>query len=410
VNRYSVIAFTHKSTGLKNLDTLFVDEDVLTKRLNEIKKEFAADGLMYLATCNRVEFIFSIPGNHHTKAVKSLLRIFHPEWNAEKLEWGVKHAFAFYGEDAVKHLIEVASSLDSLVVGEREIITQVRTAYEWSNEQKLTDDFIRILIRKAIETAKKVYTDTRIAEKSVSVMSLACRKMQEWRVSFDSRVLLIGAGQTADIMVKYLSKHGFTKFAVFNRTLKHAKELGARYTNVEAYSLKDLETYKGGFDVLITCAHSAKPIVTTGIFEKLRAGEKTEKIIVDLGMPANVDKKILKAGKVKAVTIKDLEHIAHDNLAGRKAEMASAQTIIENAIQEFYTDIRGRKIELAMKDVPERIHQIKEKALSSVFQKEIEGLNADSREVLEKVVNYLEKKYISIPMQLAKDILMKPDK
>jgi glutamyl-tRNA reductase len=286
----------------------------------------------------------------------------------------------------------------------------VRSAYEWSHEQKLSDDFIRILIKKTIETAKKVYTDTKIAEKPVSVMSLACRKMQDWRIGFDSRVLMVGAGQTADIMVKYLSKHGFTKFAIFNRTLKHAKELAARYNNVEAYSLKDLDTYSKGFDVLITCARSTKPFITGKTFDKLVAGEKGVKTIVDLGLPMNVEKDILKKKNVRSVTIKDLEGIARVNLKERKAEMKAAQNIIGEAVAEFYTDVKNRKIELAMREVPQRIQEIKEKAISSVFSKEIEGLNPGSREVLEKVVNYLEKKYISIPMQLAKDILMNQDK
>lgn len=410
MNRYYVIAFTHHSTGLKNLEELFVDQSVLVERLEKIKKELSADGLMYLATCNRVEFIFSVSKAVPKEAVKKAFGIFRPDWNKEKTDWALKHVLEFYGEAAVKHVMEVASSLDSMVVGEREIITQVRSAYEWSNEQKLTDDFLRILIKKTIETAKKVFTDTKITEKPVSVMSLACRKMQEWHVSFDSRVLMVGAGQTADIMVKYLSKHGFKKFVIFNRTLKHAKELAARYENVEAYSLAELAEYKSGFDMLITCVHSAKPVITPAIFDKLVAGEKTGKVIVDLGMPANVTPAILKRNNVKSVGMKDLEEIAKHNMADRKAEVNEAETIISNAVQEFYKDLQSRKIEIAMKDVPKRIHQIKETALSSVFNKEIEALNPDSREVLEKVVEYLEKKYISIPMQLAKDILMNQQK
>jgi glutamyl-tRNA reductase len=409
VNRYSVIAFTHRSTGLKDLEKLFIDQVILPTRLQEIKQAVSADGLMYLATCNRVEFIFSIANPVEKNFAEKIIKLFHPEWDKKKLEWAREHVLVLHGEDAVKHVFEVAASLDSLIVGEREIITQVRSAYEWSHEQKLTDDFIRILIRKTVETAKRVYTDTKIAEKPVSVMSLACRKMQEWHIGFDSRVLMVGAGQTADIMVKYLSKHGFSKFVIFNRTLKRAKELAARYS-IEAYSLKDLENYKNGFDVLITCAHSAKPIVTEKIFNTLCNSDKGDKIIVDLGLPLNVDKTVLKKKNIKSVTIKDLEGIAKLNLNERKSEMKAASKIISEAVAEFYTDIQNRRIELAMRDVPVRIQEIKQKALSSVFSKEIDSLTPDSRELLEKVMNYMEKKYISIPMQLAKDILMKGDK
>jgi glutamyl-tRNA reductase len=408
MNRYSVIAFNHHSTRIKNLDEIFVDETVLTERLQAIKSELKAQGIMYLATCNRMEFLFSSQQTSTKDEAGKLLRILHPEWKSEKVEKFAKSALIYNGEAAVRHVFNVASSLDSLVVGEREIITQVRNAYDWSQAQGLTDDFIRILMRKTIETAKKVYTDTKIAERPVSVMSLACRKLQEWRVSSNSRVIMIGAGQTADVLVKYMSKHGFTKFVVFNRTLKHAKELAAKY-NIEAYPLKELETYNQGFDILITCVQSSKPIVNKVLFEKLRNGEKTIKTIVDLGLPFNVDKKVLTLDNIQHVTTASVEAIAKENMEGRKSEISAANTIIDAAVENFYKDIQGRKIERAMSIVPEKVHKIREQAMASVFSKEIEGLSPDSKELLEKVVDYLEKKYISIPMQLAKEILLNPE-
>jgi len=408
MKRYSVIAFNHHSTGIKNLDEVFADEMVLNERMHSIKKELKANGLMYLATCNRMEFFLSSSSTVTKNEANKLLRILHPEWKSEKADKFSKSALVYNGEDAVKHIFRVASSLDSLVVGEREIITQVRNAYEWSQQQVLTDDFIRILMRKTIETAKKVYTDTKIAEKPVSVMSLACRKLQEWRVSSNSRVIMIGAGQTADVLVKYMSKHGFTKFVVFNRTLKHAKELAAKY-NIEAHSLKNLEAYKEGFDILITCIKSTKPIVDKALFEKLCKGEKTVKTIVDLGLPFNVDKKVLALNNVQSVSTAGIEAIAKENMEGRKSEMSVANTIIDKAVEEYQKDIQGRKIELALREVPQQVHKLREQAITSVFSKEIDTLSPDSKIVLEKVVDYLEKKYISIPMQLAKDILLNPE-
>ena len=409
MNRYSVIAFNHHSTGIKNLDEVFVDGAVLSERLQAIKTELNAKGLMYLGTCNRMEFFISSAIAITESTVTNVLHILHPEWKAEKVEKFAKSALIYSGEAAVKHVFNVASSLDSLVVGEREIITQMRNAYDWSHAQGLTDDFIRILMRKTIETAKKVYTDTKIAEKPVSVMSLACRKLQEWRVSSNSRVVMIGAGQTADVLVKYLSKHGFNKFTVFNRTLKHAHELAAKYSSIEAHSLKDLENYTGGFDIIITCVQSAKPIINKELFEKLRMDDTNVKTIVDLGLPFNVDKEVSQLKNVQAVSTADIEAVAKENLEGRKSEMSAADTIIAIAIEEYYKDIQGRKIEIAMSVVPQQVHKLREQALTSIFSKEIEALSPDSKEVLEKVIDYLEKKYISIPMQLAKEILLNPE-
>jgi len=405
VDRYLVLAFTHSSTGLKNLDGLFIDEAVLPERLAKIKSELNIDGLMYLGTCNRLEFIFSVSAPVKESFAKNVIKLFHPEWKEKDIKWALTRSQLLRGEEAVQHVFEVASSLDSLVVGEREIITQVRQAFEWSHKHGLTDDFIRLLVRKTIETAKKVYTDTKIAEKPVSVMSLACRKLQEWNVGIDSRVIMVGAGQTADIMVKYLSKHGFTRFTVFNRTLKNAKELADKY-KVNAHSLKELEAFKGGFDVLITCIQSAKPVITADVFDALANNEKGTKMIVDLGLPFNVDKAVLTKKGVKGINVDSLNGIAKKNLNERKGEMVLAGKIITEAVNEFYTDLKGRKIEIAFSEVPVRIREIKERAMSSVFSKEIGSLSIESKEVLEKVIDYMEKKCISIPMQVAKEKLL----
>ncbi len=414
MNRYKILAFTLHKTKLKELESLFVEENILKTRLEEVKKSVSAEGLMYLGTCHRLELIFSHPSPEKIQDFTlKALQAFHPEWNKSKLALVASQVAEYNGEEAVNHLFQVASSLNSLVVGEREIITQVRSAYEWSHEQKLTDDYIRILIRKTIETAKKVYTQTKISDKPVSVMSLACRRLQQWNIGFDTRVLMIGAGQTADVMVKYLSKHGFTKFVIFNRTLKRAKELARRY-NVEALPLSSIYKYQGGFDLLITCVKSARPVVTEKLYHALIANDihknnssaaKQDKIIVDLGLPMNTEKALLDSGMVRSITMKDMKEAAANNLTERKKEIAAATSIIKSAIKEFSSDIRSRKVEIAMREVPVKIKEIKSAAITSVFQREIDALSPGSREVLEKVVDYLEKKYISLPMQMAKKIL-----
>jgi glutamyl-tRNA reductase len=114
----------------------------------------------------------------------------------------------------------------------------------------------------------------------------------------------------------------------------------------------------------------------------------------------------LKKKNVKAINVDSLKEVAEKNLEERKSEMVAANAIIAEAVSEFYSDIKSRKIELALGEVPERIREIKERALSSVFLKEIDSLSPESKEVLEKVLDYMEKKCISIPMQVAKERLL----
>ena len=136
---------------------------------------------------------------------------FNPKWAPNFVRYAVENAEVYSGEKAAEHFFRVASSIDSMVVGEREIITQVRTAYESCNELKLTGDNIRLLLRKTIETAKEVYTSTGIANKPVSVVSLAYRKLQALNVSQGARFIIVGAGRTNANMTRFLKKRKRTR-------------------------------------------------------------------------------------------------------------------------------------------------------------------------------------------------------
>jgi glutamyl-tRNA reductase len=158
-------------------------------------------------------------------------------WTDTEINWSIENSQVFEGEHALRHLFSVASSIDSLVVGEREIITQVRNAYEKCNELGLTGDLIRLAIKRTIEVGKEVYTHTNIARNPVSVVSLAYRKLRALNVKLDARFLIIGSGVTNTNMAQYLKKHKFANFTIFNRTIANAEKL-ATELNGKAFSIK----------------------------------------------------------------------------------------------------------------------------------------------------------------------------
>ncbi|MCC6601018.1 MAG: glutamyl-tRNA reductase, partial [Crocinitomicaceae bacterium] len=311
----------------------------------------------------------------------------------------------FEGEEALKHLFEVASSLDSLVVGEREIITQVRNAYELCHKLDLTGDLLRLVVQKTIECAKKVYTHTNISRNPVSVVSLAYRKLRDLNVKLDSKILIVGSGVTNSTMAKYLKKHGFTDFVVFNRTLANAEKL-AKEISGKAFPLSELKNYKNGFDVIVTCTGSSEAIITKDIYSALVGNDKNKKVVIDLAVPNDLDEEILKSYDVNLIAVNNLQEIARKNLLEREKELSACVKIIEGNIEEFRKELKERKVELAMSDVPKKVKEIRETAVNEVFAKDIEKLDAGSKETLDKVIAYLEKKYISVPMKMAKEILI----
>jgi glutamyl-tRNA reductase len=405
VNKLYCIAFTHNNIPIEQIGMFHVDDAQYQNRFEKIKEQCDLHEFLFLSTCNRVEFLITTTHEVNQFFLTHFFTSFNPNFTDEEIKFAVEKALVFEDNKAVKHLFEVASSIDSLVVGEREIITQVRNAYDKCNALNLTGEVIRLAIKQAIVTAKEVYTKTQVANKPVSIVSLAYRNLIESSIKASARFIIVGAGQTNTLMAKFLKKHAFGTFAVFNRTLANAEKL-AHELNGKAYPLSELANYTAGFDVLISCTGATENIVTAEIYQNLIGDEKNQKVIIDLSVPNDIAPEVKSSFNVKFIDIQFLQQVANKNLAERKKELHLCHQIIEEKIIEFNLIHRERQVELAMKHVPERVKEITENALQTVFAKDIEALDDEAKAVLSKVLNYVEKKYISVPMKLAKEIML----
>jgi len=324
----------------------------------------------------------------------------------EFMERFLDNVTVYENEEAFNHLLRTSCSLESLVVGEKEILPQIRKAYENCRDAGFTGDYMRMIMDRVVKTAKEVYTHTNISKNPVSVVSLAYRKLKELNVAPNPRVLIIGAGETNLNLAKYLSKHKFSNFSVFNRTLSKAESL-AEELNGKAYPLSALENFTEGFDVIITCTGSTEPIINEALYAKLLNGDKAKKVIVDLAIPNDVAPAVIHNNPVYYIEVESLKEVARKNIQERYNELVHAEDIISANITEFLMVLKQRRIELAMQEVPRKIKEIKNTALNGVFADEISQMDEASREVLERVMNYMEKKCISVPMVMAKEILVK---
>ena len=204
-----IIAFTHKQIELKELGKLVICQENLTEKLQQVKHQFQIPEIFYLATCNRVEFVLATPQVIDKEFTKKFI---------DALQIGICNHYmgtfldgvSIYREkEALNHLLRMSCSLESLIVGEKEILAQVRKAYECCKEAGLTGDYLRMVMGRVVKTAKEVYTDTHISRKPISVVSLAYRKLKDLKLWSNARVLIIGAGETNRNISKYLQKHNF---------------------------------------------------------------------------------------------------------------------------------------------------------------------------------------------------------
>lgn len=401
-----VIAITHKESELSSMGNYHVEEERIPEFLPAFQKKVGADEMLYLSTCNRVEFaLITDEEKHYDEAeLRNFFQAFFGKED-ERVEQGVREARVYEGEDAIRHLFMVASSLDSMVIGEREIISQVRKAFERCHQAGTTGDLLRLVIDGTVKTAKEIYTRTRIATQPVSVVSLAYQKLRDMNIAPDGEVRVVGAGKTNRSFCKFLKKHGYSNFKVHNRSRERgealAEELEGEYQPLEA--LRELSDAPS---ILLCSTASEEPVIGEQLYHKWKEEGNAPCAIVDLAQPADVAEGALSLHQGPYIGLSELRDKAEKNMKEREKEMEHCHAIIEERIGEFHQAYKEREVELAMREVPEKVKEINERVVNGTFAREIEEMDPESREVLDKVVKQLEKKYMAVPMKMAREILL----
>ena len=407
MNTVQIIAFTHRQFNFDEIGLFHLDDKQRIDVLTNLKTNLDIDELMYLSTCNRVEFIIS----HEKKITKNFVEELIKHLLADQLLTNLKdivdRAEIINNKAAVHHIFSVASSIDSLVVGEREIITQVRKAFEECRENNLCGDVIRVLVQSTISTAKKVYTESNIGTRPVSIVSLAFLELKKYISKKSKKILVIGAGKTVTSMLKFVSKNQQHQYTIYNRSTEKACKL-VEDLNIDAdiYPLTELANHNSKFDFIISCTSSKEIVLSLEKFQKINP-DNTKSVIVDLAVPNDCDIKISEKNKIKLINVDQLKVRAEENLQARGEEIKRCLDIIDRQILKYYIAEKERNLVRALSSVPKSIKGIRQKAFREVFVKELEALDPGAIEVVNSLVDYIEKKYISVPMKMAKEILLK---
>lgn len=401
VNHYKILTATHKQFKVSELDHFLIkserQSDQHRDNLVYLKQVMQLDELMYLHTCNRVTFFFTTKQPLDETYTTRFFKMVNPEIEACK----TFRIDGYEGSNAIRHLCEISSSLDSMVIGEREILRQLRLAYEDCNKLKITGDDIRLAMKYIIPEAKRIYTETKIAEKPISIVSLSFLELRKHLLATDTSFLLIGAGETINKMCDYLFEAGFRNFTIYNRSI-HKAQILANKIDGKAEALNNLVGHATPFDVLITCTASNEPIVNYTIYNQI-AHLHRRKIIVDLAQPHDVSPEVSLLPGIHYIEIETLRRQAAENMEARNAEKKKAEKLIDNFLEEFREIYFQRLVERAHQAIPGLIENIRNRAIDEVFNKDIEKMDADSRNTLFKVMQYMEKKYIALTIKSAKE-------
>ena len=405
IEGFKIITVTHHQASLQDIQKVILHPDGIGDRLSQLKSQIGIPEILYLATCNRVCYFLYDEKEFGEDRLQSFFQFVNPALSSDN--WTTTRAQINFlqGKRAMQHLFELAASINSMVIGEREIFRQLREAYDFAKEQNLTGDNIRLAMRFTIEAAKCVYANTAIGEKALSVVALAFQQMMMKSQNREARVLMVGSGQTNTLFGKFLQKHQFTNITIFNRSIDGAQIL-ANQLGGKAYSLNDLKNYKGGFDIMVVCTGSVECVITPDLYEQLIGTDGSSKILIDLSVPNNVDRKVIQNYNVHYIEVEALKEKAKENLEHRLNAIEAVKTILADFMNQFITAFKQRLIERALHKVPEEIKSVKDRAINQVFAKEFETLDESSKDLLLRMMTYMEKGCINIPMKAAREAVV----
>lgn len=406
IGNFQILTVTHQTLDVNDIAQFILqdsDPSVQSSQLQKIKTLFNIDEICYLQTCNRVCYLIHRENDFAEEEIAEFFKLVNPSLSDKTIDQIHKFVNLYSGESAIQHILTVTSSLDSLVVGEREIFRQYRNAYTFAKENNLCGDNLRLLDIVIVAAAKEVYSKTKIGEKSLSVVALAIEELMKSNPSNDAKIIMVGAGDTNALVGKFLLKKGFSDITIFNRSLDNASKL-CNNIGAKARHLSELSTYTEGFDILIACTGATQAVINEENYTSLLQRDVDQKLLVDLSVPRNICAKVVQHNKVHYINIEKLRDLAQENLSFRKKEVVVASNLLKKHIANFLKLYQTRQIEKAMIKIPKEIKAIKEKAVNQLFKDQIDTLDEDSKVVLMNVLNYMEKNAISVPMKLAKQI------
>ncbi len=340
--KLSLVGVGHKSAPAEVREALAV---VAAERFYEELRRQGCDEAVVLSTCNRFELYLcgEAGGRDQSWAVSFLERL-----AGVKLEG---HAYARRADAAVAHLFEVASGLDSLVVGETEILGQVKTAYETARRAGMTGKHSNVLFQRALYVGKKIRNDTAIAVGQTSVASVAVQLAESIFGELSAReVLILGAGQMAELAARHLLSKKVARLKVANRTWERGEAL-ARRLKAEAVAWESFAEHLKGADVVIASTASERPVLTREIVAgALPARQGRSLFVIDIAMPRDVEDSVHGLEHVYLYRLEDLEGIVARNLESRGGEIERARALAREKAGEFCAWQRsaaeGREISL----------------------------------------------------------------
>ncbi|MBW2057140.1 MAG: glutamyl-tRNA reductase [Deltaproteobacteria bacterium] len=394
-----VIGLNHKTAPVEIRERVSFPEKRLEESLKRILSLSSIKEDMILSTCNRVELYANA---HNADEAVHELKLFLSEFHGVPAEDLERSLYIHHGEEAVRHLFRVASSLDSMVVGEPQILGQVKGAFGTACRHRTAGTILNRLLHRAFAVAKRVRTETKIGNRAVSVSFVAVQLAQKIFGNLqDKAVLLVGAGEMCELAARHLVTRGASRVTVTNRTAERAHQL-ARMFGGDVLPFDRLTDALRAADIIITSTASPGYLIRyddmAGI---IKARRNRSMFFIDIAVPRDVDPRVNSIENVYLYDIDDLQGVADANMRDRRKEAEKAEEIVEREVARFCQWYRSLETVPTVRLLRDKFESIRQGELKKAYSA-LPGASEKERKVLDALTSAIVNKILHDPITMLK--------
>ncbi|MBA55844.1 MAG: glutamyl-tRNA reductase [Pseudomonadales bacterium] len=381
----------HRTASVDMREKMAFSPERVINALSEVRDQARLREVAILSTCNRTELYCSIDaedssslltwlGRHHSLPVEQISRCVYEFWN----------------EAAVRHLMRVAAGLDSMVLGEPQILGQLKTAYSVAQEAQTVGPELGRLFQHSFSAAKQIRTETGIGTNPVSVafasVKLAKRIFSDLS---DTNALLIGAGETVELVARHLVEQGVQHITVANRTLSRANALAEEF-KAHAITLSDIPLALPHADIVISSTASPLPILGKGAVEHaLKLRKHKPMFMMDIAVPRDIEEEVGELADVYLYTVDDLQQVVEENRRQRQAAATKAESLVDSCMVQFMESLKTLDAVDAIRNYREKLETVRQLELEKALQQIRSG--ADPEDVMQRMSRALMNKVMHAP-------------
>ncbi|WP_421281964.1 glutamyl-tRNA reductase [Aeromonas taiwanensis] len=387
------LGINHNTASVALRERVAFGPDRIDRALRELVEQPGVSEAVIVSTCNRTELYCSLEQGQGEQVLNWLQR-FHELEASEVLSAIYQHRDG----EAVRHLMRVACGLDSLVLGEPQILGQIKQSYAHAQQAEAVKGSLERLFQKSFSVAKRVRTDTEIGASAVSVafaaVSLARRIFSDLS---QTKVLLVGAGETIELVARHLREQNVTRMMVANRTLQRAQLLAEEF-GAQVMTLEEIPDYLHEADIVISSTASPLPILGKGMVERaLKARRFRPMFLVDIAVPRDIEAEVDELSDAYLYTVDDLQGIIEQNLETRKRAAAEAELIVQEERDDFMGWYRSQHSVDLIRDYRHQSQQVADEELQRALLALQQGEHAE--QALKALAHRLTNKLIHAPTQ-----------